>query len=89
MTEAVRHIDDAERRARLARRHGLAPGHRHPDVLAATRAMAALHALLREDVGAAGRTALDAEAARLTAWLDGVRVVNVYASPQMKLKPLP
>lgn len=40
--------------------------------------------VLRDDVGAAGRAALDAEAERLTAWLDGVRIVNVYASPQMK-----
>ncbi len=40
----MRHISDDERRARLARRHGLAPGHRHPDVEAATRAMTALHA---------------------------------------------
>ncbi|WP_244932062.1 winged helix DNA-binding domain-containing protein [Nocardioides sp. W7] len=40
----MRHLPDSERRARLARRHGLAPAHRHPDVLAATRAMTVLHA---------------------------------------------
>ncbi|MFC7495925.1 MULTISPECIES: winged helix DNA-binding domain-containing protein [unclassified Nocardioides] len=40
--------------------------------------------VLREDVGSDARAALDAEAARLTAWLDGVRITNVYASPQMK-----
>lgn len=44
--------------------------------------------LLREDVGAAGRAALDAKAAELTAWLDGVRITNVYASPQMRGMPL-
>jgi Winged helix DNA-binding domain len=40
----VRLIDDSERRARLARRHALAPQHRVADALAATRAMTALHA---------------------------------------------
>jgi len=40
----MRHIGDDERRARLARRHGIAPQHRHPDPVAATRAMTALHA---------------------------------------------
>lgn len=43
-----------------------------------------VHTVLRDDVGAAGRRALAAEAERLTAWLDGVRITNVYASPQMK-----
>ena len=37
-----------------------------------------------EDVGRAGRAALEAEAARLSAWLDGVRVGTVYPSPAMK-----
>lgn len=32
-------------------------------------------------------TELDAEAARLTAWLDGVRVGTVYPSPAMKAAP--
>ncbi|WP_127479776.1 winged helix DNA-binding domain-containing protein [Nocardioides pantholopis] len=41
------------------------------------------------EVGAAGRTALEAEAKRLTAWLDGVRITNVYASPQMRGAALP
>ena len=40
----MRLIDDAERRARLARRHALAPQHRVADALAATRAMTVLHA---------------------------------------------
>jgi Winged helix DNA-binding domain len=40
----VRLIDDAERRARLARRHALAPQHRVQDALAATKAMTVLHA---------------------------------------------
>jgi hypothetical protein len=40
----LRLIDDAERRARLARRHALAPQHRAADALAATRAMTVLHA---------------------------------------------
>lgn len=48
-----------------------------------------VHTVLRDDVGAAGRRALAAEAERLTAWLDGVRVTNVYASPQMKSARLP
>lgn len=39
---------------------------------------------LLEDVPVAGRAALEAEAARLTAWLDGVRVGTVYPSPAMK-----
>ena len=40
----MRHIDDAERRARLAVRHGLHPAHRLAGAVAATRAMAVLHA---------------------------------------------
>jgi hypothetical protein len=40
----VRLIDDAERRARLARRHALAPQHRVADAPAAARAMTVLHA---------------------------------------------
>lgn len=39
----MRLIDDAERRARLARRHAVAPAHRVPDAVAATRAMTVLH----------------------------------------------
>ncbi len=41
---APRHIGNAERRARLARRHGIAATHRLPDVERATRAMTVLHA---------------------------------------------
>jgi hypothetical protein len=39
----VRRIDVAERRARLARRHRLAPGHRAADVVEATASMVCLH----------------------------------------------
>jgi len=45
--------------------------------------------VLREDVGADARRALDAEAARLTEWLDGVRISSVYSSLQMKSALLP
>lgn len=40
----MRLIDDAERRARLARRHALAPPHRTDSVLDAVRAVGVLHA---------------------------------------------
>ena len=39
----MRHIPDSERRARLARRHALAPGHRAAGPEAATRAVTVLH----------------------------------------------
>lgn len=39
---------------------------------------------LLEDIGADGRAALDTEAARLTAWLEGTTVSTVYPSPAMK-----
>jgi hypothetical protein len=39
----LRKVDVAERRARLARRHRLAPGHRADDVVDAARSMVALH----------------------------------------------
>ncbi len=39
----MRHIPDSERRARLARRHAVAPGHRATDPEAATRAVTVLH----------------------------------------------
>lgn len=42
-----------------------------------------------EDLGREGRAALTAEAARLTAWLDGVMISNVYKSPLMKRVALP
>ena len=35
---------DAQRRDRLAVRHGIHPAHRYPDAVAATRAMTVLHA---------------------------------------------
>jgi hypothetical protein len=44
MSSSRRRVPDQERRARIARRHGIAPGHRLPDALAATRAMTVLHA---------------------------------------------
>lgn len=40
----MRQVSDTERRARLARRHGLAPGHRATSPEAATYAMTVLHA---------------------------------------------
>jgi hypothetical protein len=40
----VRHVTDEERRARMARRHGIAPGERYADPVAATEAMTVLHA---------------------------------------------
>ena len=40
----MRHVDDDERRRRLARRHAVHPDHRVADVEAATRAMTVLHA---------------------------------------------
>lgn len=48
-----------------------------------------VHVVLREDIGADGRAALDAEAERLTSWLDGVRISSVYTSLQMKSALLP
>ncbi|RYB95482.1 winged helix DNA-binding domain-containing protein [Nocardioides oleivorans] len=44
---------------------------------------------LLEEVPPAGRAALDREAERLTAWLDGTVIGNVYASRQMKQAKLP
>lgn len=41
------------------------------------------------DVGSEGRAALAREAERLTTWLDGVRITNVYGSRLMKGEPLP
>ena len=40
----MRHVSSDERRARLARRHAIAPAHRVDDPVAATRAMTVLHA---------------------------------------------
>ncbi|QBR93946.1 winged helix DNA-binding domain-containing protein [Nocardioides euryhalodurans] len=40
----MRHVPDSERRARLVRRHAIAPDHRVGDAVAATRAMVVLHA---------------------------------------------
>ncbi|PYG01896.1 Winged helix DNA-binding domain-containing protein [Georgenia satyanarayanai] len=45
--------------------------------------------VLHRDVSTVARSALDAEAARLTAWLDGVRISNVYSSLVMKQGRLP
>jgi Winged helix DNA-binding domain len=44
---------------------------------------------LLEDVGCDGLAALEHEAQRLTAWLDGTVIGNVYASRQMKQARLP
>ncbi|MER7560253.1 winged helix DNA-binding domain-containing protein [Nocardioides sp. NPDC126508] len=48
-----------------------------------------VHPIVRHDIGDAGRTALAAEAERLTEWLDGVVIGNVYKSRQMKEAKLP
>jgi len=40
--------------------------------------------VLRHDIGDEGSRALDAEAGRLTEWLDGHRVGTVYTSPLMR-----
>lgn len=45
--------------------------------------------LVREDLDRRARAALEVEADLLTAWLDGVRIANVYASPQMRGARLP
>ncbi len=50
---------------------------------------AVVRVVLREDIGADGRAALDAEAERLTTWLDGIRIGSVYTSLQMKSALLP
>jgi hypothetical protein len=50
---------------------------------------AVVRVVLREDVGADGRAALDVEAERLTNWLDGIRIGSVYQSLQMKSALLP
>jgi hypothetical protein len=50
---------------------------------------ATVRVILRHDIGDAGRAALEADAERLTAWLDGVVITNVYASRQMKEGRLP
>ncbi|MCD6641212.1 MAG: winged helix DNA-binding domain-containing protein [Nocardioides sp.] len=44
---------------------------------------------LLEDVGSPARRALEAEAERLTAWLDGVVISHIYASAQMRHARLP
>ena len=50
---------------------------------------AVVRVVLREDLGADARAALDVEADRLTAWLDGIRISSVYTSLQMKSALLP
>jgi hypothetical protein len=62
----MRTIDVAERRARLARRHRLAPGHRAPDVVEAARSVVCLHAT-------------DPATVHLSAWarVDGMRVPDM------------
>ncbi|NYD42553.1 winged helix DNA-binding domain-containing protein [Nocardioides panaciterrulae] len=65
----MRELGDAERRVRLARRHGLAPGHRLPDPVAVTRAMTVLHA-----------TELASVHLALHARIDGLAVADVEAA---------
>ncbi|TQL69566.1 winged helix DNA-binding protein [Nocardioides albertanoniae] len=48
-----------------------------------------VHPIVRHDIGEDGTRALKAEAERLTQWLDGVVIVNVYKSRQMKEAKLP
>ncbi len=43
-----------------------------------------VHVELLEDVGAEGKAALEAEAARLTGWLGGIQVTGRYPSPLAK-----
>ena len=50
---------------------------------------ARVRVVLRGHVGEDARRALEREALRLTAWLDGDRVNTVYASPQMRRALLP
>ncbi|MCA0252347.1 MAG: winged helix DNA-binding domain-containing protein [Actinobacteria bacterium] len=65
----MRHFSDEQRRARLARRHGIHPGHRHPDPLAATTAMTVLHATEPPTVHLA-----------LAARVDGISIADVEAA---------
>ena len=69
MMKGVRHISDEQRRIRLARRHGVHPGHRYPDVGSATRAMTALHATDPPTVHLS-----------LAARVDGLRIADVDAA---------
>jgi Winged helix DNA-binding domain len=55
----VRTIDDTERRARLGRRHALAPGAAAPDVVALTEAIVVLHATDAGSVFLAARARVD------------------------------
>jgi hypothetical protein len=55
----VRTFDVAERRARLVRRHHLAPGHRAPDVEAASDGLVGLHATDPPTVYLAARARVD------------------------------
>ncbi len=50
---------------------------------------ARVRVILRGDPGKAARKALDAEAARLTEWLDGQVISSIYKSQLMKGVPLP
>ncbi len=62
----MRHVPDRERRARLARRHALAPAHRAADPEAATRAVTVLHST-------------EAATVYLSVWarVDGVTVADI------------
>ncbi|WP_067438835.1 winged helix DNA-binding domain-containing protein [Nocardioides jensenii] len=65
----MRHIDDDERRSRLARRHAIAPQHRVADAVAATRAMTVLHATEPPSVHLSVAARSDAEVADVDAAL--------------------
>jgi hypothetical protein len=82
------HVGDEERRRRIGVRHRLAPGARASSLREAAAAMVALHAtdpagLLGElepvDGGTAGM--IDAEAARLAAWLGPTRIRWPFPPP--------
>ena len=55
----MRHISDDERRARIARRHGIDPARRHTDAVSATGAMTVLHATEPPSVHLALRARVD------------------------------
>ena len=50
---------------------------------------ARVHVVPDQPLPSPARKALEDEAERLTAWLDGTRITNVYASPQMRGARLP
>ena len=74
-------------RTPVGKRGGALAGMHSADLGA--HALSALMARTGVDPGADGLAALAREAARLTAWLDGVQITNVYTSRLMKGERLP